>query len=78
MFMDVPPFLREHGDVGSGGVGPLVMVFDAPGSFYGRLFPAETLHLVCSSLCLHWLSQVKFATTGVYHSQRRDQEKFIV
>jgi hypothetical protein len=38
MFMDVPPFLREHGDVGSGGVGPLVMVFDAPGSFYGRLF----------------------------------------
>ncbi|XP_073525805.1 uncharacterized protein [Phyllobates terribilis] len=29
-----------------------------PGSFYGRLFPANTLHFVHSSSCLHWLSQV--------------------
>ncbi|OEL37135.1 Salicylate carboxymethyltransferase [Dichanthelium oligosanthes] len=59
---DVPSFLREHENVESGGGGgdggPLVMVFGAPGSFYGRLFPAETLHLVCSSFSLHWLSQV--------------------
>ncbi|CAL4925873.1 unnamed protein product [Urochloa decumbens] len=53
VFKDVPPFLREHGDVP-----PLVMVFGAPGSFYGRLFPADTLHLVCSNFSLHWLSQV--------------------
>ncbi|XP_039127494.1 jasmonate O-methyltransferase-like [Dioscorea cayenensis subsp. rotundata] len=30
----------------------------APGSFYGRLFPSQTLHFVHSSMCLHWLSQV--------------------
>ncbi|KAL6905195.1 hypothetical protein ACP4OV_002796 [Aristida adscensionis] len=64
----LPSFLREHGEAeraaaaaGGGGGGlpaPLVMVFAAPGSFYGRLFPAETLHLAFSSLSLHWLSQV--------------------
>ncbi|XP_034572230.1 probable methyltransferase TCM_000336 [Setaria viridis] len=58
VFKDVPPFLREHEEAESGGEGPLVMVFGAPGSFYGRLFPAETLHLVCSSFSLYWLSQV--------------------
>ncbi|CAN6310477.1 unnamed protein product [Urochloa humidicola] len=57
VFKDVPPFLREHGNVDTAGA-PLVMVFGAPGSFYGRLFPAETLHLVCSNFSLHWLSQV--------------------
>nr|GLL47685.1 salicylate carboxymethyltransferase-like [Ipomoea trifida] len=29
-----------------------------PGSFYGRLFPSDTLHFVHSSFSLHWLSQV--------------------
>ncbi|KAG9444284.1 hypothetical protein H6P81_015624 [Aristolochia fimbriata] len=29
-----------------------------PGSFYGRLLPRNTLHLVHSSYGLHWLSQV--------------------
>ncbi|KAI3513241.1 hypothetical protein L1887_20569 [Cichorium endivia] len=29
-----------------------------PGSFYGRLFPAKSLHFVHSSSSLHWLSQV--------------------
>ncbi|XP_050206756.1 salicylate carboxymethyltransferase-like [Mercurialis annua] len=29
-----------------------------PGSFYGRLFPANTLHFAYSSCSLHWLSQV--------------------
>lgn len=58
VFKNVPPFLREHGEAESGGEGPLVMVFGAPGSFYGRLFPADSLHLVCSSFSLHWLSQV--------------------
>ncbi|KAI5066255.1 hypothetical protein GOP47_0018879 [Adiantum capillus-veneris] len=28
------------------------------GTVYGRLFPASSLHLVFSSWCLHWLSQV--------------------
>ncbi|XP_009765515.1 probable caffeine synthase MTL3 [Nicotiana sylvestris] len=29
-----------------------------PGSFYGRLFPQHSVHLVHSSYSLHWLSQV--------------------
>ena len=29
-----------------------------PGSFYGRLFPAESLHFVHSSYSVQWLSQV--------------------
>ncbi|XP_071733220.1 probable jasmonic acid carboxyl methyltransferase 2 [Rutidosis leptorrhynchoides] len=28
-----------------------------PGSFYGRLFPAQSLHFIRSSSSLHWLSQ---------------------
>lgn len=33
-------------------------VSGVPGSFYGRLFPAKSLHFVHSSSSLHWLSQV--------------------
>ncbi|PWA36929.1 anthranilate O-methyltransferase 3 [Artemisia annua] len=33
-------------------------VLAVPGSFYGRLFPDQSLHLVHSSYSLHWLSQV--------------------
>ncbi|XP_019154155.1 PREDICTED: salicylate carboxymethyltransferase-like [Ipomoea nil] len=46
-------FRREMGD----GVG--VPFFNAvAGSFYGRLFPTDSLHFVHSSFTLHWLSQV--------------------
>ncbi|XP_021749064.1 salicylate carboxymethyltransferase-like [Chenopodium quinoa] len=31
-----------------------------PGSFYGRLFPNNSLHFVHSSTSLHWLSQVNY------------------
>ncbi|KAK9757159.1 hypothetical protein RND81_01G144500 [Saponaria officinalis] len=33
-------------------------VCGVPGSFYGRLFPDNSLHFVHSSYSLHWLSQV--------------------
>ncbi|KAK5823819.1 probable jasmonic acid carboxyl methyltransferase 2 [Gossypium arboreum] len=33
-------------------------ILGAPGSFYGRLFPTNSLHFVHSSSSLHWLSQV--------------------
>ncbi|KAK9075330.1 hypothetical protein SSX86_003653 [Deinandra increscens subsp. villosa] len=29
-----------------------------PGSFYGRLFPNQSLHIIHSSYSIHWLSQV--------------------
>ncbi|KAK3142520.1 hypothetical protein QOZ80_4BG0347590 [Eleusine coracana subsp. coracana] len=56
-FKAVPSFLHEQGEAAKGDR-PLVMVFGAPGSFYGRLFPAKTMHLVCSSFSIHWLSKV--------------------
>ncbi|CAH1444641.1 unnamed protein product [Lactuca virosa] len=41
-----------------------------PGSFYGRLFPDQSMHLVHSSYCLHWLSQapdgIENNTTNIY------------
>ncbi|CAI0436236.1 unnamed protein product [Linum tenue] len=36
----------------------LVFFNGVPGSFYGRLFAAESLHFIHSSYSLHWLSQV--------------------
>ncbi|XP_022001867.2 benzoate carboxyl methyltransferase [Helianthus annuus] len=38
-------------------IGPC-FVSVVPGSFYGRLFPDESLHLIHSSYSVHWLSQV--------------------
>ncbi|GJN21363.1 hypothetical protein PR202_gb08832 [Eleusine coracana subsp. coracana] len=53
VFRQLPEFLRHSDDAGGN-----VFVFGAPGSFHGRLFPAESLHLAISSFSLHWLSQV--------------------
>uniref|UniRef100_A0ACD5WJU6 Uncharacterized protein n=1 Tax=Avena sativa TaxID=4498 RepID=A0ACD5WJU6_AVESA len=36
---------------------PLVMIGVTPGSFYERLFTSGSLHLVCSSSSLQWLSK---------------------
>uniref|UniRef100_A0A452XMB0 Jasmonate O-methyltransferase n=1 Tax=Aegilops tauschii subsp. strangulata TaxID=200361 RepID=A0A452XMB0_AEGTS len=35
----------------------IVVTGVAPGSFYERLFTSDSLHLVCSSNSLHWLSK---------------------
>uniref|UniRef100_A0ACD6AB09 Uncharacterized protein n=1 Tax=Avena sativa TaxID=4498 RepID=A0ACD6AB09_AVESA len=37
---------------------PLVFLSGVPGSFYGRLFPTGSVHLVCSFSSLLWLSQI--------------------
>ncbi|CAK9135740.1 IpCS2 [Ilex paraguariensis] len=39
-------------------------VMGAPGSFYGRLFPRSSLHLVHSCYSVHWLSQVPKGLTS--------------
>ncbi|KAF7025853.1 hypothetical protein CFC21_038008 [Triticum aestivum] len=36
---------------------PVVVTGVAPGSFYERLFTSSSVHLVCSSSSLHWLSK---------------------
>ncbi|KAL8062246.1 hypothetical protein ABFX02_02G134800 [Erythranthe guttata] len=33
-------------------------IYGAPGSFYGRLFPNNSLHFAFSSASIHWLSQI--------------------
>ncbi|KAL7120793.1 hypothetical protein ACP275_02G144400 [Erythranthe tilingii] len=33
-------------------------IYGAPGSFYGRLFPNNSLHFAYSSTSIHWLSQI--------------------
>ncbi|KAL8062244.1 hypothetical protein ABFX02_02G134700 [Erythranthe guttata] len=33
-------------------------IYGAPGSFYGRLFPRNSLHFAYSSTSIHWLSQI--------------------
>ncbi|KAI3496210.1 hypothetical protein L1887_38565 [Cichorium endivia] len=56
---------REH-------VGPC-FVSATPGSFYSRLFPNQSLHLVHSLYAVHWLSQVpegvKNNTSNIYMSK---------
>jgi hypothetical protein len=37
---------------------PIVVASVTPGSFYASLFTSGSLHLVCSSSSLHWLSKV--------------------
>lgn len=44
--------------------GPLVFIAGVPGTFYGRLFPANSLHFIHSSNSLHWLSKVPPAIYG--------------
>ncbi|KAL8490452.1 hypothetical protein ACS0TY_025594 [Phlomoides rotata] len=57
VLMLVPEFYRRLGK--EKGIGPEgCFVSAVAGSFYGRLFPTNTLHLVHASSSLHWLSQV--------------------
>jgi jasmonate O-methyltransferase len=39
--------------------GAPVLTSIVPGSFHGRLFNKRSLHIVCSTASLHWLSKVK-------------------
>ncbi|XP_057975429.1 probable jasmonic acid carboxyl methyltransferase 2 [Malania oleifera] len=53
--------LKAKEEAASGGAasfGANCFVMGVPGSFYGRLFPSNSLHFVHSSTSLHWLSQV--------------------
>ncbi|KAI3870760.1 hypothetical protein MKW92_004386 [Papaver armeniacum] len=57
LFKDVGNF---HGELTrtKGDSSGSCFVSGTPGTFYGRLFPSETLHIVHSSYSLMWLSQV--------------------
>nr|GMD90767.1 salicylate carboxymethyltransferase-like [Ipomoea batatas] len=53
IFQSLPKHRREIAGDGSG----LCFFNGVPGSFYGRLFPTDSLHFVHSSYSLNWLSQ---------------------
>ncbi|XP_038709347.1 S-adenosyl-L-methionine:benzoic acid/salicylic acid carboxyl methyltransferase 3-like [Tripterygium wilfordii] len=55
IFKFLPSFQQEMKKLM--GIGPC-LVSAVPGSFYGRLFPKNSLHFVHSSSSIHWLSQV--------------------
>ncbi|KAM0071839.1 putative methyltransferase [Helianthus debilis subsp. tardiflorus] len=57
LFKLLPEFYAKLKTEKGENVGPCI-VSAVPGSFYGRLFPDKSLHLVHSSFSVHWLSQV--------------------
>ncbi|MCL7029915.1 hypothetical protein MKW94_018924 [Papaver nudicaule] len=57
LFKDVGSFCDELKRTKGDGFGPC-FVAGMPGTFYGRLFPTDSLHIVHSSYSLQWLSQV--------------------
>ncbi|KAI4331414.1 hypothetical protein MLD38_029604 [Melastoma candidum] len=69
IFRKLPDFYREYEGARKGAVGrPHLYVLACPGSFYGKLFPDESLHFVHSSYSLHWLSRVP---AGLYDDEGR-------
>ncbi|KAL5704702.1 gibberellin A4 carboxyl methyltransferase [Ranunculus cassubicifolius] len=52
------PDLYQDLDKETSGIFPLIFISAVPGSFYGRLFPSNTLHFIHSSYSLHWLSKI--------------------
>ncbi|XP_058109219.1 probable methyltransferase ICS2 [Magnolia sinica] len=57
VFKGLPAFYREMME-GKEKNGLSCFIGGFPGSFHGRLFPKNSLHLVHSSYSVHWLSQV--------------------
>ncbi|KAJ8498339.1 hypothetical protein OPV22_008891 [Ensete ventricosum] len=60
MFLSLPLFTKKlnEGIELHGGMAPSVYFAATPGSFYGRLFPRDSLSFIYSCYSLHWLSQV--------------------
>ncbi|RWW32597.1 hypothetical protein BHE74_00017439 [Ensete ventricosum] len=60
VFLNFPEFTRKlkGGIELQEGSGPSVYLAALPGSFYGRLFPSNSLDFIYSCHSLHWLSEV--------------------
>lgn len=60
LFLSLPPFYeRLRGEKNMVGEEQgSCFVAGVPGSFYSKLFPSRSLHLIHSSYSVHWLSQV--------------------
>lgn len=74
IFKSLPDFhteLKRDTNI-NGGDFPSVFISAYPGSFYGRLFPENTIHFIHSSYSLHWLSKVP---PGIYDKQGKSINK---
>ena len=60
IFKSLPSFQKEISYQLGPGASPCLFS-GTPGSFYGKLFPSNSLHFVHSSFSLHWLSQVTYS-----------------
>uniref|UniRef100_A0A1J3EBF0 Salicylate carboxymethyltransferase n=1 Tax=Noccaea caerulescens TaxID=107243 RepID=A0A1J3EBF0_NOCCA len=73
VFKSLPDFHTElKRDTNTNGDSPSVFISAYPGSFYGRLFPENTIHFIHSSYSLHWLSKVP---PGIYDEQGKSINK---
>ncbi|XP_062101225.1 probable jasmonic acid carboxyl methyltransferase 2 [Humulus lupulus] len=63
IFASLPTFYNQIRKDKGPGFGPCYIAA-VPGSFYGRLFPTNSLHFIHSSSSLHWLSQVPKSLDG--------------
>ncbi|KAL6011381.1 hypothetical protein ACLOJK_001827 [Asimina triloba] len=59
VFQSLPAFYNKLRKEKGANFGPC-FIAGVPGTFYGRLFPTQSLHFVHSSSSLHWLSQAIF------------------
>ncbi|XP_071922498.1 probable caffeine synthase MTL2 isoform X1 [Coffea arabica] len=57
VFKSLPSFYRKLEKENGRKIGSC-LIATMPGSFYGRLFPEESMHFLHPSYSLHWLSQV--------------------
>ncbi|WCJ24973.1 S-adenosyl-L-methionine-dependent methyltransferases superfamily protein [Euphorbia peplus] len=68
VFRSLPDLYKDLKKERDGGV----FIAGYPGSFYGRLFPNNSLHFVYSSFSLHWLSKVP---PGIYDDEGKPINK---
>ncbi|KAF7810864.1 salicylate carboxymethyltransferase-like [Senna tora] len=64
IFNSLPDFYKNLQHEKGHNFGPNCFILGAPGSFYGRLFPENSIHFFHSSYSLHWLSQVPKGLSG--------------
>jgi len=59
LIRSIPSFYEELRRDKGGDFGPCFIAV-MPGNYYGRLFPAHSLHFIHSSYSIHWRSQVSW------------------
>ncbi|KAF7810865.1 7-methylxanthosine synthase 1 [Senna tora] len=64
IFNSLPDFYKNLQHEKGHNFGPNCFILGAPGSFYGRLFPENSIHFFHSSYSLHWLSQAPEGLIG--------------